>query len=444
MSEAAVQGATEEINDTGTVDETEPNADGSSDASAGAESDADESRGNAWDQVTRAIREMGSEKKADADSGDGKQDEGTKDSDDGDDADDESQDADEDEQEKKEAPKPKPNEQRAGGRPRYAILGPDGKPAGDVEWEEGTVLKFRGDGRDLEVKSFDDLIGLAQKGAAFDRQSSTQGQEIARLKGQTEEVRNTAEQTLMAVLFGTDKMSAEDIQEQLREDLAKFRDPEFREGQEAKQREQKRTAREADERNAQVQKLNEGIWHVAREQFGDELSSYPYLDATDEGEVMQRVYQRYNTRFTELVRSYEAAAREKGVPIEQAHALAQQEALPVLSEETLRDVMQEVNDRYAAKAGTKKPGRSKPASPSKPEDSDDDGGDEGEDEPDLEAEAAAHNRRVEQKLEQRQRARTLKGGGAPPSSERAEPKLEGLSWNDKMAAMKRVLRGGRA
>ncbi len=45
MSEAAAQAATEEIDDAGTVGETETNAGDSSAADAGAETDAGESKG---------------------------------------------------------------------------------------------------------------------------------------------------------------------------------------------------------------------------------------------------------------------------------------------------------------------------------------------------------------------------------------------------------------
>jgi hypothetical protein len=412
---------------------------------------------NAWERATKALRES-SEAAAETRVSDATPDgEATADAGDATDArkPDENSDDQRDESQSDDPSKPKATDRSKSGARRYEVVGTDGKPAGDVEWEDGTVVRMKIDGRVVEAKSFDDLVQLAQKGALADRHErrlSVQANQISQLERRVRDTESTAEQTLLAALFGTDKESAEDVQERLREALEPFRNPEFREGQEAKRREAERAARERESQAEQVQQLNESVWTVAREQFGDALTEFPYLDTSDADTVLQGVYQRYATQFASLAKSYEANAKAHGIPVEQAHALAQHDALKVLSEDTLRAVMKELDDRYAARAAKKRgasgadrrPPSAKPAAEQGREAPEAETADElDDDDRDLEAEAAAHNERVKLKLEQRARTRTLRGSGAAPNSEPAPVNTDGMSWNERMAAMKRTLRGAR-
>ena len=181
---------------------------------------------------------------------------------------------------------------------------------------------------------------------------------------------------------------------------------------------------------------------MAAEEFAEALPSYPFLDDTDRDQIFGRVHARYAARYNELRDAYKTDALQRGLTPEKAaelaHRLADEAAMPVLSQETLRAVMQELNDRYAAKA--------KPRGKGADDDLDEDDDEETDDDDkaaELEADAAAHNRRTQQRLDQRRRTRTLRGAGGPPSSTPREPDLSNMSWDEKMAAMKRQLHGGK-
>lgn len=319
----------------------------------------------------------------------------------------------------------------ASGKPRYAVKGADGK-AFEFELEKGTSIQFKADGRDVEVKSMDELVQLAQKGAAFDRKTSEQGQHIQRLAARetelqqtVDEVRKTAEETLLAALFNRD------ARQKLRAALAPFRDPAYREGVEAKAQlaQQKEQAKESQQ--AEVETKRAEFWAGVGSEIRKELANAEHLTDDDAIEVATRFHNGY-------ARAYEAKfaeLRAAGVPEAKANADANAHAFSYFNEKNLRRVVRGLNAELAeerksvakTKGGKTRPG--KPASAAA-----------------ATAEATAHNKKLDQQLERRRRTPRLQGGGASPggSSGRTpqDSPAKPRTFAQRMDGLGRMLRNG--
>jgi hypothetical protein len=316
-----------------------------------------------------------------------------------DDDDEEDLDDDDDELEEEDARKrstdadqAKPKEGAA--KARYSVKAADGK-AFEFELQPGTSIQFKADGRDVEVKSIDDLVQLAQKGAAFDRKTSEQGQVIARLEStsstlseQLATLRTTAEETLMAALFDREK------RQELRRALAPFRDPEYRKGVEAQQELEanKQEKKASDEQQLETKRAE--FWTGVGTEIKKEIANAEHLTDDDALEIAKRYHagylQSYEAKFAEL--------KASGVAEQNAAQQANQHALAHFTEKNLRRVVRGLNAELAEeRRAIAKGKRAAPA-----------------DKKAAEAEAQRHNNKTKQKQEQRRRSPKLTGGGANP------------------------------
>lgn len=298
---------------------------------------------------------------------------------------------------KKDEPAADDKKKGESGKPRYSVKGADGK-AFAFELQPGTSIQFQGDGKPVEVKSIDELVQLAQKGVAFDRKTSEQGQQIATLKTSAEKLqgivkttRESAEATLMAALFDRE------ARQKLRVALAPYRDPEYRKGVEAQQKlaEQEKEGKATEEQ--QVEEKRTEFWTAVGSDIRLEIGKTANLTADDAMEVATRFhlgYQRsYEAKFSELTAA--------GVDEATANQQANTHAFNYFTEKNLRRVIRGLDAELAEERKGKKPAADK----EKPRDK-------------AAADKAtqAHNRKLDDKLAQRRRSPRLQGGGAVPGA----------------------------
>jgi hypothetical protein len=268
-------------------------------------------------------------------------------------------DGEDEEDEEEEQPKPKdgqepkkpesdakPDADKAKGeKARYTVKGADGKSF-EFRLEPGTSIQFKGDGRDVEVKSMDELVQLAQKGAAFDRKTTEQGQRIGALEtrertlaDQLTATRTAAEQTLLAALFDEEKAEA------LRKALEPYRDPKFREGQEAIEREAQRKTKEKETEEQTVESKRTEFWQGVGSDIKAELAGgkFEHLTSDDAMEIATRFHAGYAQAFTSKFAELKAA----GTPEATAHQQANSHAFSHFTEKNLRRVMRGLNAELA-------------------------------------------------------------------------------------------------
>lgn len=295
-------------------------------------------------------------------------------------------------QEQRRGEPPKKDDATEGTRPttaRFTRVDPEGKPIADPLLATGQVLRFKGDGKEITVSSDDELIQLAQKGAAFDRKTSELGRRAKELEEHNRSLQSTADQALMAVLFGyTDKdgneVSPREAREQLRPKLARFRDPEVRAGLEALAREEAAKRTESEQRDQELTEARQEFWQQAGEEIRASLPEFEHLTPDHADDIAGRFYGLYERAFTRLVNG--GASEEE----------AQAQAFEELTVPNLRRVMRGLNAELA-ESGSTPPRREAPRRQ------------------DPRAEAEAHNRRVAQKVDNRRTASRLQGGGAAPA-----------------------------
>jgi hypothetical protein len=279
--------------------------------------------------------------------------------------------------------------------PRYEVVDGDTGDKFKIDLPKGAVIRFPGDGRTVEAKSFDDVIKLAQKGAAFDRVSSTAGQENARLKAQVRGYETSQDEDtdlLLKLVFG--ELGDEEI-ENLQKELEPYRDPKAREGMKAlveKEERSKLTKVESEERATQAATQ---FWEETRAAVTADLSRFEYLDAEDAPEIEARFYGTYTSEFARLTPEYEKQAARQGLSKEDAHAAADRDARKFLTEKTLRKVMRDLDSKYQKRAGKGRDGKAETKG---------------------KREVEQHNARVNAKTLQRRdpARRSLRSGGAAP------------------------------
>ncbi len=328
---------------------------------------------------------------------------------------------------------------------RFQLIGADGKPVPDgVKWPEGAKMRFTVDGRPVTVKSPDHLVAMAQRGALADRheaRATRAERTVDTLSERIREVNQKSQDILLAAIFGTEDRSAEEITDALKEILEPYRNPEFRKGQEALR--EKAAAEEQDEaaEAEQAQERTAAIWSHADAVFEDSLTEFPYLEASDAVAAKSVLHQRYVQAHAQATRDLAPEAKARRWTARQYAAEVEAIASQELTEENLKAVMQDLNHTYERRLKGK---GAPPATPSKPsapavklvEDEDD----EDESGEDIEAEATAHNAKTAGKLEQRERSRTLRGGGSPAVAGVRVANLEGKSYEEQQAAWKKELR----
>jgi hypothetical protein len=165
--------------------------------------------------------------------------------------------------------------------PRYEVVDKESGDAFKLDLPKGAVIRFAGDGKTIEATSFDDVIQLAQKGAAFDRVSSKAGQDIRGLKSTVQEYEQAQEadtDLLLKLVFGE---IDEDGLEKLQKELEPYRDPKAREGMKAlveKEQNKKTETQRAEESAADAARE---FWSATRSRIDTDLPRFEYLDAED-------------------------------------------------------------------------------------------------------------------------------------------------------------------
>lgn len=305
--------------------------------------------------------------------------------------------------------------------PRYEIVDDKGERY-DVELPKGATIRFTGDGKKVEIGKFADLVALAQKGTAFDRVSSTAGQVRSQLEkriGMMLEERKADEDLLIRLAF--DELSDEE-KEKLQTALESYRDPKAREGLRKLADEEERTKAESLQSEQTRKEAAVQFWTGVDQAIGSEIKGFEYLDSEDATEIKTRFYQVYTARLDQLLPEYQQAAPSHGLSKEQATQIAQRDAAKVLNEKTLRKVMKQLDEKYAARAGR---GRDDVA------------------ERRGKREAEQHNKRVEAKRDQRRdpRHRSLRSGGAPIANrEISREKAKPVGFENRITASLRKMR----
>jgi hypothetical protein len=279
--------------------------------------------------------------------------------------------------------------------PGYEVVDEESGDKFTIDLPKGAVIRFPGDGKVVEAKSFDDVIKLAQKGAAFDRVSSTAGQENAKLRkrvGEFEASQDEDTDLLLKLVFG--ELGEEEL-ETLQKELEPYRDPKAREGMKAlveKEERTKSTKAESEERAAQAATE---FWEATRTAVKTDLPRFEYLDEEDAPEIEARFYAAYTSELARLTPEYEKQATRQGLTKEDALAAADRDARKVLTEKTLRKCMRDLDAKYQKRAGKGRDGRAESKG---------------------KREVEQHNARVDAKRLQRRdpARRSLRSGGAAP------------------------------
>jgi hypothetical protein len=368
--------------------------DGNPDADAGEPGDDDDPEGeqpqgnakpaapaNAWDAALKAAGEMDEEPEGDDDEDDasGKpKSDATK------------------EKDGEQAPKP-------AAKPRYTIADANGDEY-EIDWPKGAKISFKGDGKQVQVQSLDELVDLAQKGAAFDRVSSSAGQlksQVGTLEQQLDEQRTQFEETLLKICFDKEAFQA------VRKSIAKYRDPDVREAaRKARAHDADQERKKKDQSTEAQQKVDEfwdGIRSEYREQITAEDSEFPLLDEDDEGAVIELFYGAIESRFNSVLAQAKAKNLERPeadrYSDEDLMKFAEKKALEAANSETLKAAMKKIHDKYERKAGGK---GSRGKTRRVPRE--------------AREEVRSHNQRTRTKVRRRSEHRGVRRAGTPPST----------------------------
>lgn len=404
---------------------------------------AEKAEGNAWERMTRGIAKEFSTAKGDAkdapkdpaaDAKDGEatdEKDGEKPADKAGEKGDKPKDGTEGTDKESETPKDGTKGQR------YVLVGADGKPVTDgIQWPEGAKMRFAVDGKPVTVKSPDQLVTMAQRGALFDKEqarSARLSRDLDSASERVQKVNQVSQDVLLAALFGTDERSAEEIRDALAAELEPFRDPRYRDGQEALRKQAESEAAEETASTEEAAERTSAIWSHADTVFEDALPEFPYLEPGDVTTAKSVLHQRYVQTYNAAVEKLAPQAKAEKWSGKKYGATAEEIASQELSIENLKAVMQDLNATYERRLKGGKP--SAPAKPNTPAPvRRDEAGDEDED---FEAEADAHNTKVDRKLEQKRETRTLRGGGASVVGGIHMPNLDGATYEQRQAAMRK-------
>ena len=321
----------------------------------------------------------------------------------------EDEEADEDEEKEPEGKQP---EKGAG---RYSVVAKDGDEFEFEALPKGAKIVFKVDGRKVEAKSIDDLVTMAQQGAAVRSIEATYQSKLA-----------TSSKTIKALsarLTAADKafqeiVSDDEKLEEYRARVKKLQDPEYREGLDAKRKLAEKEAQEAEDGDAVLQQTTNEFWEEARAQFDSKLEQFPSLDEEDYPDVVRSFWGNFTAHRDELVRDALAEAGTEELTKEQLEEI-DGDAIAWLTEDNFEAAMRSLHEKFERRSGRTGGGNGRRRAAT-------------QEEADA-AEAERHNKHVDDKLRQRD-TRTLKGKGAPPGrgGEREErPK----SWAGHMASI---------
>jgi hypothetical protein len=320
------------------------------------------------------------------------------------------------EEEEREDEEPRAEREGEEAETRYSVVASDG---GEFEFEplpKGAKLEFKAGGKKVAVTSLDELVGMAQQVPGL-RQMETTYQTKLKAVGK----QNAA---LIARLQAADHAFQELLEddealEKYRARAAKLKDPDYRDGLEAKRKLAERQEQDASEGEAALEEVTTEFWQEAERQFTGKLEDYPALEAEDYPDVVRTFWGNFTAHRAALA---EQALTELGTEeLTEAQLEAVDEAaIAWLTEEHFEAAMRAHHERLERRSGRTGGGNGRRRAATEEEA--------------AKAEADAHNKHVDDKLRQRDQ-RTLKGKGAPPGRGGEEPKRPG-TWADHMAGIR--------
>jgi hypothetical protein len=329
-------------------------------------------------------------------------------------------------------PTPSPTEQPtapaddAPAKPRFEVLGADGKPV-PMALPEGAKIVFKGDGKQVEVTTLDKLVEFAQQGVHAQRVRSEFGVLKGRLESDLQHERgrvstaeqraDRAEEILYEILSDPDKY------DQVARELAPQLSPEARENAKLKADLARREADEARERTAVEQSQHEQFWGAAREVVAERLGEFEFLTADDTEEALQTFHGLFVATRDSLLEQYKPMQSKVGLSDADFAATIEREALQVLTTDNLVKVLEKLNARYETRV---RPHVERVKATS------------------AAADAAAHNAKTTERLQRRDESVTLRRTPAPPATGTPATEESGRPRNfrEHMAAIRQTLRSG--
>lgn len=304
------------------------------------------------------------------------------------------------------------DEQPEKGAGRYTVVAGDGAEFEFEALPKGAKIVFKAGGKKVEVTSLDDLVGLAQQVPGLRQmESSYQG----KLKATSKQVTaltarlTAADQAFREILEDDEKLEA------YRARAAKLKDPEYRDGLEAKRKLAQKEEAESEQGEVVLQQVTDEFWGEAKNQFDTKLPDFPALDAEDYPDVVRAFWGNFTDHRNELVQQALAEAGTEELTKAQLEDV-DEDAIAWLTEDHFEAAMKALHDKLERRSGRTGGGNGRRKAAT-------------QEEADA-ADAAAHNKHVDDKLRQRD-TRTLKGKGAPPGRG-GERETRPSTWADHM------------
>lgn len=320
----------------------------------------------------------------------------------------------------------KPDSDPAPAKARFEVVGADGKPV-PLALPEGAKIVFKGDGKQVEVTTLDELVQHAQQGVNAQRVRSEFGVIRSRLESELTDVRgqistaeqraDRAEEILYEILSDPEKY------DQVARELASQLTPEARENAKLKADLARRDAEASRERESAQSAQMDQFWGAAREVVAERLPEFEFLTADDTEEALHTFYGLYVATRDQLAEQYKPMQTKVGLSDADFAATIEREALQVLTTDNLVQVLEKLNARYETRV---RPHVERVKATS------------------AAADAAAHNAKTTERLQRRDEAPvTLRRTPAPPASgvPAAEAPSRPRNFGEHMAAIKRALHG---
>lgn len=320
------------------------------------------------------------------------------------------------------APEPKAETPKGddGAPAPLTFVGKDGKPV-PFQWPEGAVIRFKGSGQQQVVDTPAKALELMQKGADYGRATARLGEERAQAQTALKAAQEASQKMLLAVLFGDGEQSAEEVREALQPTLEKFLDPEYRKGQDAMAREAARQQAERSQGEQDVTEYTQSVYSDAEDYIGGRLDRYEFLEASDTPIVQRAMHAEYEAQFNAKLQELLPDLRANRLAPEEVQELAEQHARAVFNTATLDALMDRLNGEYKRRLNAK--GGAKPPAPASGPTADDPAA--------ASAAITAHNARTDQKLEQQERTRSLRGAGTPPAAAPVAPDTSAMTFDER-------------
>lgn len=319
---------------------------------------------------------------------------------------------DEDEETDEEKGKTGEDEQPEKGAGRYTVVAGDGAEFEFEALPKGAKIVFKAGGKKVEVTSLDDLVGLAQQvpglrqmESSYQTKLKATGKQVTALTARL----TAADQAFRDILEDDEKLEA------YRARAAKLKDPEYRDGLEAKRKLAQKEEAESEEGEVVLQQVTDEFWGEAQKQFETKLPDFPSLDAEDYPDVVRAFWGNFTDHRNELLQEALAEAGTEELTKAQLEEV-DEDAIRWLTEDNFEAAMKALHTKLERRSGRTGGGNGRRKAAT-------------QEEADA-ADAAAHNKHVDDKLRQRD-TRTLKGKGAPPGRG-GERETRPTTWADHM------------